>query len=1107
MKLNIVYGRSGTGKSEYIYKDIKEKTFFKNVFLIVPEQYNLTAERKLFDFIDKNSLINVEVLTLSRMAHRVFGEVGGIKEKPLSKVGKNMIIYDLLNKYKGKLSFLGKSEKNIDIVNNLFTEFKKHKITLEDLNEVNLEDTYTNLKLDDSKILFEKYEEKLKEKYIDENDTLNILSEKLYDSKMFENAVIYIDEFLGFTPQEYKIFEILIKKVEEITIGVCVDEIEEPISKEKDIFYFNKKFINKIINIAENEKVEINKIKLEKQYRLKSKELIELENNFYFTNKVYKENLNNFEIFLANNIYSEMENVAKKIHSLTKESGYRYRDIAVITKNIELYSEETKVIFRKYNIPVFIDEKKDLNQNVLIKFIIGLLEIYTQNWSYDSVFNFIKLGLLDIPEDDIYILENYCKKWGIKGNKWYSKKFEYEPLNETQEKLEKYRQEIVKPLLDFKQKISQNKTASEITKELYNFLIINKINEKLDNKLKFYQDEALSEEYNTSYKILINIFEELYSIFENEKITFEKYKELLQVALNSSDLGKIPMSQDEVILADTERSRNSNIKIVFIVGLNDGIFPSNNNSEGFLNDKDRENLKNSGFEIAKTSLELLYEQQFEFYRTLSLAEDKIFISYASSDKEGKSLRPSILLKKIKRFFINIKEKSDIIENNYQITNRQATFEEALGVYKDSLENEKEINNEWKKIILYFYNTEKEKFEEALNGINYDNKAEDLSFENAEKLYGNVLKTSVSKLESYKQCPFSYYLKYGLKLKEKDELKINTLDTGSFMHEVIDEFFRYLDEKNLNVKNLENDEIKEIVNKIIDEILETTRYYIFNSSKKYIVLSRKLKKVVLEAIEYIVYTLKNSDFKVLGHEIEFSNISKYKPIKLELENNKKIEIVGKIDRVDIGKLDDKSYIRIVDYKSSIKNLDLNQVASGLQIQLITYLDAISEQEKMIESGILYMPLIENIVKSENNLTEEEIENRIRKNFKMQGLVLADVSVVKMMDTKLMTGYSDIIPVYINKDGALSENNNTLKQEEFKLLQNKVKKVIKEISREILKGKIDIKPYSYKNKTGCDYCKFNSICRFNTGIKGNEYSYIKNVDKKLVLELIKQEENKE
>ncbi len=1101
MKLNVVYGRSGTGKSEYIFNDINKKAFSKNVFLIVPEQYNLSAERKLFNFTQKKSLINVQVLTLSRMAYRVFNEVGGIKEKNLSKAGKNMIIYDLLLKNKKKLNFLGKSEKNIDIVNNLFTELKKHKVKTEDIKNINLEDKYTNLKLEDVDLLYTAYDEKMKNIYIDENDTLDLLAEKLEKSNMFKDAVIYIDEFLGFTPQEYKVFEALVEKASEITIGVCTDEIEIQTIKEKDIFYFNKKFINKLIELVSNKNGKIEKIKMNKEYRLKSKELLMLEENFYFSNKIYKDKTQNVKLFLSNNPYSEIENVAKTIHNLVKKCGLRYRDIAVITKKIELYSEETKVIFKKYGIPVFIDEKKDLNQNVLIKFIINLLDIFSKNWSYEAVFDYIKLGLLDIEEEDIFLLENYCRKWGIKGSKWYDKSFNYEPLNELQEKLENIRKKITQPLLDLKNDVSQNKTALEITKAIYKFIIDNKINVKLDDKIKYYNDITLSEEYNTSYKILVKILEDISEIFENEKMSFEKYKEILQVGLNSSDLGKIPMSQDVVILADTERSRSSDIKALFVVGLNDGIFPSNTNGEGFLNDKDREILKSGGVELAKNSIELLYEEQFEFYRTITLPEEKLFISYASSDKDGNALRPSILVKKLKRFFVNITEESDIIDYNYEITNKEATFEDALEKYKKFLEGETDISDEWKNILLYFYNNETEKFNKALSGINYSNIAEDLNYDNTEKLYGNTLRTSISKLEEYRRCAFSYYLKYGLKLKENDEFKVKSLDTGSFMHEVIDSFFEYLEVKNIDIKNIETEDIKKIVEELINTIFSSNRFYIFTSSKKYIVLSKKLKRVVLEAIEYIVYTLKNSDFKILGHEIEFDNKSKYKPIVLETDNGKKIEIIGKIDRVDVGKLDNKQYVRIIDYKSSIKNIDLNQVVAGLQIQLITYLDAISEQENFIESGILYMPLIENIVKSENNLTEEEIKEKIRKNFKMQGMILADISVVKMMDNKLESGYSDIIPAYINKDGNLSESNNTLKIEEFKLIQNKVKSVIKEIAKEILKGKIDIKPYNYKNKTGCDYCNFKSICRFNTSIKGNEYSYIKNVDKKLALELIK------
>lgn len=1086
MKLNLVYGRSGSGKSEYIYRDISRNIGNKKIFLIVPEQCNLSAEKKLFEVTNKTSLINVEVLTLSRMAYRVSAEIGG-QPSHLSKPGRDMLIFDLLSKEKSKLNFLGKSEKNIEIVARMFTEFKKHNIMVDNLKSIETESEYTNLKLKDITNLYEKYEEKLKNNFIDENDSLSLLADNLNKTKTFDDSIIYIDEFLGFTPQEYRVFEKLICKAESITVGIPLDNLKQNSSKENDIFYFNKIYANKLIEIAKKQNIQVEEILLDKTVRFKNDELKFLEENLYSLNKKYNNKVQNIKLFLAANPYAEMEYVAQNIHNLVKKSGYKYKEIGIIVEDVEKYSEDAKAICNKYDIPLFVDEKKELNQNILIKFIIAMLEIFSKNWSYESVFNYIKTGLLDIDLEDIYLLENYCSKWGVKGNKWYSREFSYEQINDVQEKLEAIRKSIVNPLLEFKNKVSQNRTAIEITKEIYNFLVNNNINYVLDRKIKEYNSNEISDEYNTSYKILISVLEDICLVFKDEKMTFEKYKDILQVGLSSCELGKIPATQDQVVLGDTERTRSNNLKVVFIIGINDGTFPKVNKVEGYLNDNDRKLLEGKGMILAKNSIDSLYEEQFNIYRSLTTAEELLFLSYSSSDKQGLTIRPSILIKKIKRIFPKLIEESDIIEKRYFVTNQKSSFEEALNVYKEYLDG-KEISDEWKDLLRYFYSKDKKRFKRAVSGIYYTNRAEDISKENIEKLYGNYLKTSVSRLESFRKCPFSFHLTYGLKLKEKEELKIGAIDTGTFMHEVIDLFFKDIDENSLNIKEITDEQILSVVNKIIRELLETSRYYIFSSSAKFRLLTRRLKKVVYKSICYIVYSLKYSDFNILGHEIEFSNTGEYKNIKLEVDN-KKIEITGKIDRVDIAKLSDKQYVRIIDYKSSKKDLDLNQVLAGLQIQLITYLDAIAEQSNYEASAILYMGLIDNVVKDAKNLSEEEIEAKIRNNFKMEGLILADVSVVKLMDNKLQTGASDIIPVYITKDGELSEKKSSvIKKEDFIELQKKVKDIIKQISKEILRGRIEIKPYYYKKKTGCDYCKYKTICSFNTNIKGNEYNYI-------------------
>lgn len=1085
MKLNIVYGRSGTGKSEYIYKDITRKIGTKKIFLIVPEQCNLSAEKKLFEISNKKCLIDVEVLTLSRMAYRVASEIGG-EYSHLSKAGKDMLIFDLISKEKNNLNFLGKSEKNIDIINRLFTEFKKHNIRINDLKQADIKENYTKLKLNDITTLYEKYEEKLQNNFIDENDNLTILYENLDKTIMFDDSIIYIDEFLGFTPQEYNVFEKLIKKANEITACIATDCLENNIPKENDIYYFNKKYANKLIEIAKKNNAEIEEINLNILHRFKSDELKFLEENLYNSNKKYLEKTKDINLFLASNPYTEIEYVAQNIHNLVKKCGYRYNEIGIIAEDIDKYSENIKAITNKYEIPLFIDEKKELNQNILIKFILAILDIFARNWSYESVFNYLKIGLLDFDKEDIYLLENYCIKWGIKGSKW-NKEFEYEQINETQEKLENLRKQIVTPLMEFKLNISSNKTAEQITKEIYKFLINNRIHEILDKKLKHYNNIEISDEYNTSYKLLVSVLEDIVLVFKDEKMTYEKYKDLLQVGLNSCELGKIPATQDQVTFGDTERTRSNKLKVVFVIGINDGTFPKVNKAEGYLNDTDRELLEKAGIELAKNSKDSLYEEQFNIYRTLTTPEEKLFLSYSSSDKEGASSRPSILIKKINRIFPNITLSSDVIEKRYCISNKTATFEEALNIYKEYLDG-KEISKEWEDILRYFYNQNKNRFKRAISGIYYTNKAQDISDINIEKLYGGKLKTSVSRLETYRKCPFSFHLTYGLKIKERQELKLEAIDTGSFMHEVIDTFFNQINDQNLSVKEITDEQILQIVSKIVQELLETSRYYIFTSSAKFRLLTRRLKKVVYKSICYIVYSLKYSDFSIYGNEIEFSNTGKLKTITLDVDG-RKVEITGKIDRADTAQIADKQYVRIIDYKSSTKDLDMNQVQFGLQIQLITYLDALCEQTDLEPSGVLYMGLIDNVVKDAKNLSEEEIEKKIRNNFKMKGLILADISVVKSMDKKLQTGYSDIIPVYIGKEGEISQSKSSvIVKNEFDELQIQVKNTIKQISHEILKGKIDIKPYNYNKKTGCDYCKYKTICMFNTNIKGNEYNFV-------------------
>ena len=1113
MGLRIIYGRAGTGKSEYCYREIAEKIKTENKILIItPEQFSFTAEKKLMEAIDTEAVLNAEVVTLSRMAYRVINEIGGKTETNLSKCGKAMLVYSILNNNKKDLKFLGKTDENVDMAETAITEFKKHGISVEQLKQEaeNQQDIYLKNKLQDMCTIYENFENQLSGKYIDETDLLTILAENVDNTTLFCDSTVYIDEFSGFTSQEYEVIKKLIKIAKQVTITICTDELHDIKNPDTDIFYSNQITVNQLLDVAKQCETKVEEIKLEETQRFKRLELKYLEQNLYENRyHKYENKTENLSLFLAKNQYSEIEEVAKNILKLVRDKGYKYRDISIITKNISTYSSLARAVFDKYDIPIFIDENRDLNQNIVVQYVLAILEIFTRNWSYESVFNYIKIGFSELEEDDIFKLEKYCLKWGIKQNKW-KKQFTYGEYEEKEkaniERLEQIRKDLVNPLINLKKQIDGNKTAEGISKAIYQFLVEQKIAEKVARKIQELEEIGqidLANEYESSLQTIIDILDEIVLVFKDDKISIDKYAQILKVGLKNSSLTKIPGTQDQVIFGDVDRSRSHKVKAIFIIGLNDGQFPSVHKDEGFLNDSDREILKENGIELAKGTIDKLYEDNFNIYKAFTTAEEKLYLLYSSSDMQGKALRPSMLINKIKKMYPNLEEQSDVVESKSEVLNKKTTYEELINNIS-KLKEQDDIEKIWYYIYDYYKkdNEWNEKLQQDLKGLSYSNIPEKIEQENINKLYGNILTTSISKLERYRNCPFSYYLQYGLKIKPQEELKIQTLNTGTFIHEVIDEFFEKTKEVGIKLEEITEEQLSEIINKIIDEKLNQNKNYIFTSTAKYRALVVRLKKIIKKALKYIIESIVQSKFEVLGTELEFGDKGKYKPIRLTLDNGKKVEIIGKIDRIDTAQNEDGKYLRIIDYKSSIKNVDLNEVYAGLQIQLLTYLDAACKEEDLMPAGILYFSMIEKNIPVKKRLEQEEIEEKIRANFKMKGLILADVKVVKLHDKNLEQGGSNLVPAYIDTKGNLTNSRTSgVTAEQFTDLQKYMYVVIKQISKEILGGDIDLKPYYKNKKTPCKYCEYKSICQFNMGGCENNYNYIDKKSKEEILAKIK------
>ncbi len=1125
--MNIIYGRSGSGKSEYIYNKIKsELETVPKTYIITPEQFSFTAEKKLLETLDEGATTKVEVLSFERMAYRVLQETLGGNLKNIGKSGKAMIVSSLLDEAQKELNFLGKNLENIDLILTQITEFKKHAITAEMLKEKmdKTKDTYLKLKIKDMYTIYSMFEDKLKDNYIDENDLLKLLEQNIESSHLFDNCLFYIDEFAGFTKQEYNVIQVLDRIAKDIYVTVCTDDLRVIKSPEADIFYDNKQTVQTLKQRADIK----NEIHLESSYRFKNEELKHLEKNIFdLPYESYNKDVENIKLTIAKNQYEEIENVAREISKLVRKEGYRYRDIGVITKNLEDYSSLCKAIFSEYEIPVFIDEKKDITSDIFVKYVLAILDIFAKNWSYEAVFNYLKSGIVKI--DRLYELENYCIKWNIKGSKWYEKPWNFgeEDTFETEQK------EVITPLLEFRKNLSSKNSADKISEELYKFIVKNTSENNKNNISQVAENQMSNKPFTEeptinvdSYNAVIDVIDEIADLFKDIKMSFDTYAKLLKTGLQVKEIGQIPQTQDKVTVGDVNRSKTHKVRAIFIIGVNDGVFPSVPSSEGFFNDRDRENLKEEGIELAKGTIEKMYEENFNIYKAFSTAEEKLYISYPASDVDDKPLRKSTVISKIRKIFPKLKESSYIEdmnsneakenargskeqkdENHMQADGIDKAQETEMNIYtkevtfSELLSHINNMNGSWYEVYQWYKNNPKYSYrlEKALEGLEYTNLPEKINSHNVQKLYGDTLHTTVSRLEQYKSCEFSYYLKYGLKLSSKEKMDIKPVDTGSFMHDVVDTFFK----ENENIKEIPDEELKQILDKIIEEKLSLPRNYIFTATAKYRNLVRRLKKVIFYSMKYIVQSLKNSEFDVMQTELEFGN-NTYPPIEMTLDDGKRVSITGKIDRIDIAKAPNGKYIRIIDYKSSTKDIELNKVIAGLQLQLLTYVDAITQKKEAEPAGALYFSLIKpKLASAKKEMSKEEIEQIIKKNYKMNGLVLADINVIKMMDKNLQTGKSGIIPVEINNSGEINyKNSKTVTKEEFENLQKYTIKLIKQISKEILDGNIDLKPYYAVNnkKTPCSYCEYKSICQFNPKLAGNKYNYIGTKSRQEILDEI-------
>jgi ATP-dependent helicase/nuclease subunit B len=1052
MGLRIVYGRAGSGKSSFCYNEIREKIsgadkaesgarkredgVQKPLLLIVPEQFSLQAEKNLARITGASGIYRAEVLSFRRLAYRVFSEVGGVTRRHLDAAGKSMLLFRILDRLGSELKVFSRAAHRkgfIETLSEAITEFKRYDIEPEALlaaAEKADEGSLLKDKLHDLSLIYSEFEKQLHQNYLDADDDLEELFKKLDLSARYDGAEIWIDEFSGFTPQEYKVIGKLLTKAARVTVCLCTDCLSsDPGDSAPMVFGPVRKTAEKLLHLAGQAGVSaekpvrldgvVCKVEMTGQaasstgtvespgrtassagmavssdkaassasgvlvsssdtmvssgdpsrgisIRFRNSEALgHLERNFWkYPYSRYAKRTGDICVTASANPYSEVEDAARDILRICRDRGFRFRDIAVTMRNPDDYSSIIKSVFTRYGIPYFLDGKRDIDGHPLIVFILSALEIFASNWSYEAVFRYAKTGLLSIDRHDLDILENYVLANGIRGSMWtraedwdYPEHYdirepsqqELEQESELLERVNAARRELTAPLIEFRAKTKGGVKAVTFCTALYDLLCETGAAKRTEELSDMFADAGMldrANEYRQVWNIVMNVFSQIVEVLGSETVGTARFSDILAAGFAGHRMGLIPPSLDQVLVGSMERARGHDTKALYILGANEGVLPGNLGSDSLLSDSDRDSLTRVGLELAGNTQSRALEERFMIYMALATPSRYLWLSYPAADRDGRALRPSRIISEVKRIMPVLAVKSTVMadpESLPQPSAPEPVFDEMVSrlrrVYDGS-----SIDDGWKLIYGWFHGRPewKEKCEAVLSGLDYTNQARSLAKDRARRLYGSPVFTSVSRMEAYAACPFSFFVKYGLKAKERKVFSFEQVDAGTFMHHIIDEFSRMLVKKEISWRDLDGQWCREEVTKLVDRYLAAKGRNVLGSSKRYLYLSEQLKKTLVKSIMLISRHIADSNFEPAGYEVEFGQDGRYPEITIELPSGESIRLTGRIDRIDTMESEDGTYLRIIDYKSGSRALKLGDVYYGLQIQLITYLDAVLGQ---------------------------------------------------------------------------------------------------------------------------------------------------------------------
>ena len=1127
MSLQFIIGGSGAGKTRRLYEDLIRQSIEQpegRYFALVPEQFTMQTQKEIVELHPRHGVMNIDIVSFERLAYRVFEELAVEQLAVLDDCGKSMVLRKVASGVKKDLKLFGSHLEKAGFISELksmLSEFFQYGITGERLLELSkeAESPLLRQKLSDMQVLYQAFQEYTGEKMIAKEELLELLCRRLPESELVKNSVVTLDGYTGFTPVQYQLLELLFKHCKKVTVTVTMDPEEEPYreGREEHIFHMSRHTICKLIDLAAaagcKREEDILLPSAQNQRFGNSPELLFIEQNlFRFSGKkqVWTKPSECLVLAQTASPLKEVQYLCGEICRLVREEGYRYREIAVITGDLETYSREVIRQFGENQIPCFLDQKKNILGNPMVELLRAALELLGENFSYEAMFRYVKTGLA-LPlapetydkkreQELIGRMENYVLALGIRGWKRWSEPWEEvyrgaELLNLAE--LNAFREAVLAPLIPLKEIFSRrNITVRERTEALVHFLEMLQMEEKLRLYEQQFREEgevSQEKEFSQVYGLVMDLFDRITALLGEEQTGRKEYTEILDAGFAEIKVGLIPAVVDRVVVGDITRTRLPEIRVLFFIGVNDGIVPSVSGRGGILSEAERRSLKSCHVELAPTAREESFLQRFYLYLALTRPSDRLYLSWSLLSADGKSRKPSSLIGQLRTLF---PDKEIVVPREEQL----AAWSLPLGL-EWVLEGMKEYETQKEKpefLELYRYLLHSKEYGEEirhlLDAAFYSYEDRGIGRTAAKEIYGTILRGSITRMELYAACAYAHFLAYGLELNRRPVYELEASDIGNLFHGAIDLYFQRMKEENRSFSGISEMDRKQLVAECVSAVTSEYGNTIMKSSGRNQYLEKKVLRITDRTIWALTEQLKKGDFEPSGFEVTFSPADNLRAMKIPLSQNEAIHLRGRIDRIDLCEDGDLLYVKIIDYKTGKTKFDVTDLYHGLQLQLVVYMDAAVEkvqrqvpEKKVVPAGLFYYNIEDPMADRKPKEDPEETRAEILKQLRMNGLVNGRPEALGHLDHRLAPGEggtvdSTVVPVSLKNEEIVERKSSVAGEARFAALGSFVHRKLTEMGREILDGCISVSPYKDGTRTACDYCPYHSVCGFDAKTDG-------------------------